>query len=337
MFIKKLGLSLLLAVAFLSCEPEAFSPEDTTPFALKLPEGFPAPAIPEDNALTEARVALGKRLFYDPVLSSDSSISCQSCHRQELAFADDRPISPGVQGRLGFRNSPTLANVAYLSRINKDGGVTKLDLQAIVPIEDHAEMDFSILLAAERLNAMPTYEAAFAKAYGEPASPFTITRALGSFMRTMISGHSRYDIAQQGGAPLSAAEARGEMLFFSSRTQCSTCHSGFNFTQNQFLNNGLYLEYEDGGRHRVTLQEEDMGKFRVPTLRNISVTAPYMHDGSLADLRAVVQHYNQGGKGHANQDPRVKPLGLSEQEQNDLIAFLQTLTDTAFLTDEQFR
>lgn len=329
-------LMLFALLALAACQAEPVSVVDDSPYWLHLPPGFPMPEIPEDNELTEARVALGKRLFYDPVLSADSSISCGSCHKQALAFADDAAISPGIHGRLGFRNSPTLANVAYLGRVNKDGGVAKLDLQAIVPIEDENEMGFSILLAADRLAGLPDYRDDFNRAYGQAPSPFGITRALGAFMRTLISGDSRYDRSEQGQESLSAAELRGQALFFSSRTDCSSCHGGFNFTDDSFRNNGLYETYTDEGRRRVTALDADIGKFRVPSLRNVDRTAPYMHDGSLASLAEVLSHYNAGGSSHANQDPLIRPLGLSPAELEDLEAFLLTLTDEGFLTDPAF-
>ncbi len=328
--------AFLLLLAALGCQKEEPSPMDEAPYVLNLPEGFPYPDIPEDNALTAARVALGKRLFYDPILSADSTISCASCHRQALAFADAAAISPGAGGRLGFRNSPTLANVAYLTLVNKDGGVPKLDLQPLVPIEDHNEMDLSILDAARRLNAHPDYPAAFQRAYGEEATPFTITRALGAFMRILISGNSDFDRHERGEGGLSESALRGRGIFFGERAQCGSCHSGFNFTDNSFFNNGLYDTYADPGRQRATFLPEDEGKFRVPTLRNIALTAPYMHDGSLPTLEAVIAHYDSGGSQHPNKDPRVRPMGLSELEKSDLLAFLQALTDSVFISNPAF-
>ncbi|NRA48764.1 MAG: c-type cytochrome [Phaeodactylibacter sp.] len=332
-----LFLFVFFSLAIVACEEEPGSPVDLTPYELVLPPHFPYPEFPEDNGLTVARVALGKRLFFDTALSVDSTISCGSCHKQSLAFADAIPVSPGVKGRFGFRNSPTLANVAYLSKVNKDGGVPKLDLQALVPIEDHAELSLPILHAAERLNQDPSYVLDFQRAYGEEASPFTITRALGAFQRILISANSKYDKYLQGEVSLNQQEERGRLLFFSERTQCSSCHGGFNFTENGFFNNGLYLEYEDWGRRRVTGLSEDDGVFRVPTLRNIALTAPYMHDGTLADLQAVLQHYNTGGADHPNKDERIRPLELSVQELSDLEAFLHTLTDPAFTTNPRFQ
>ncbi len=309
------------------------------PYTWQLPPGFPAPVDPAENPTTLVKIELGKRLFYDPILSRDSTVSCNSCHKQELAFADNRPISPGVEGRLGLRNAPSLANVAYVSRFNKDGGVPKLDMQAGTPIEDEKEMDQLMRVAAERLNAIPSYQEAFQQAYGRPADAFTITRALAAFERTFISGHSRFDQFEQGASnALNEAELRGRALFFSERTQCSSCHAGFNFTTDEFINNGLYLDYgNDRGRQRVTIQEEDEGKFRVPSLRNVGLTAPYMHDGSLPDLVAVLAHYQAGGQGHPLQDDRIQALDLSEEEISDLIAFLHTLTDEQFISNPVFR
>ncbi|MCB0546691.1 MAG: c-type cytochrome [Phaeodactylibacter sp.] len=335
---KSIGYLLLLLLLVLSaCRPEENSLIDETPYGLELPAGFPYPEIPEDNALTAARVALGKRLFYDPILSEDSTVSCAACHKQALAFADDVPVSPGVKGRLGFRNAPTLANVAYLERLNKDGGVAKLGLQPVVPIEDHNEMNLPLQEAVRRLNGHPDYPEAFLRAYGEQASPFTLTRALASFMRTLISGDSRYDQYVNGkDNALSEAELRGMALFFSERASCSSCHQGFNFTDDSFRNNGLYDVYTDRGRQRITLKEEDVGKFRVPTLRNIALTAPYMHDGSLPSLEAVIEHYSRGGSSHPNKDTLISARQFNEQEKADLAAFLNTLTDTAFIENRAF-
>ncbi|MCB9286744.1 MAG: cytochrome-c peroxidase [Lewinellaceae bacterium] len=330
---------LFLLIAFLlsACQPEKASPMDETPFALEVPAGFPYPDIPEDNALTAARVALGKRLFYDPILSQDSSISCAGCHRQALAFADDVPVSPGVKGRLGFRNAPTLANVAYLERLNKDGGVAKLGLQPVVPIEDHNEMDLLLQEAVRRLNAHPGYPDDFLRAYGKEATPFTLTRALASFMRTLISGNSRYDrYINEDETSMNELEKTGMALFFGEKAECGNCHHGFNFTDNSFRNNGLYATYQDPGRQRITLDAEDIGKFRVPTLRNIALTAPYMHDGSLPTLEAVIEHYDSGGSAHPNKDTLIHPLHLSEAEKRSLIAFLGALTDSTFITNPAF-
>ncbi|HMQ46944.1 MAG TPA: cytochrome c peroxidase [Saprospiraceae bacterium] len=327
----------LLALVFtvLYCTKDSAPPAEDQPYELILPPGFPVPLVPEDNALTVGRVALGKRLFYDPILSRDSSISCATCHKADLAFADSLPITPGVEGRLGFRNAPSLANLAWVSQFNKDGGVAKLDLQPVVPIEDENEMDLSLLKVVDRLNADASYRADFQLAYGDAASAFYLTRALGAFMRTLVSGGAPYDRYKNGQTDALDAEQLAGLALF--ETHCSNCHSGFNLTDNSFQNNGLYDNYQDQGRKRVTSLPEDEGKFRVPSLRNIALTAPYMHDGSLPDLSAVLDHYTSGGSQHPNKSDLIQPFTLSEQERQRLIRFLESLTDRTFVENPAHR
>ncbi len=302
---------------------------DETPLQLILPNGFPPMPIPEDNPLTKAKVALGRKLFYDPVLSIDSSVSCANCHKQHLAFSDDRTVSKGVQGRLGFRNSPTLTNVGYLPLLLKEGGVETLEIQALTPITDHAEMDFTIAGAASRLQKNPEYVKMSFLAYGQAPSPFTITRALAAFQRTMISGNAPADKP----STLSPEALNGKQIFFGDKAKCSQCHSGFNYTNDGFANNGLYETYTDEGRFRLTQNPNDVGSFKIPTLRNIALTAPYMHDGSLASLNEVLDHYQSGGYPHPNKSPLIQPFELTNQERQNLLAFLQALTDNEFVTN----
>ncbi|GJM34260.1 MAG: methylamine utilization protein [Saprospiraceae bacterium] len=335
------GLTGLVLVSLLlfTCKktPKTLTSDEAYP--MHWPENFDPPLIPADNALTTARVALGKRLFFDPILSRDSTVSCNTCHKQEFAFADDLPISPGVEDRLGFRNAPSLANVAWLGVVNRDGGVVKLDLQASVPIEDENEMDFTLLEAADRLNKHPRYVQLCQEAYGRPADPFVITRALGAFQRTLISNNSPYDhyVFQQKTDALTESQIKGMQLFFSEKASCSNCHSGFNLTNNKFENNGLHENYDaDTGRRRVTLKPEDEGKFRVPSLRNVALTAPYMHDGTRQTLESVIEHYNSGGSNHPLKNPLIRPLALSPEEKTDLIHFLESLTDSTFILNSEY-
>lgn len=311
---------------------------DTTRYHLRIPTGFPTPIIPANNKLTVARVELGKRLFYEPLLSLDTSLTCASCHILSKGLADNQAISPGVHGRNGFRNPPTLTNVVYLDKINKDGGVIKLGLQALVPIEDIDEMNLTIGKAASRLADDPTYVEMAQRAYGRDPDAFVISRALAAFQRTMISGNSPYDQYhfQNKKEVLTAQEKRGMNLFFSKKLNCSACHSGFNFTDNSFRNNGLYAEYKDQGRKRVTALEEDRGLFRVPTLRNVGLTFPYMHDGGVATLEDVIDHYASGGVGYKNQSALIKGFQVTKSEKADLIAFLHTLTDSTFVNNDFF-
>lgn len=329
-------LVFVLMLAFMmSCESEYADPFDGP--ALNVPPGFPDPIFPGDNELTPERWALGKRLFFDPVLSRDSSISCASCHQPALAFTDGKSVSEGIEDRPGVRNAPTLANVAYNPYLMVEGGVPTLEMQVPVPIQEHAEFDFNILLIAEKLKKDQSYVEASLEAYGKIPDPFVITRAIACFERTLLSGESRYDAYINGNtSSLNASEKKGMELFFSERLACTKCHGGFTFTNFTFQNNGLYENYTDPGRFRLTGIESDRALFKVPTLRNAGVTAPYMHDGSMHSLEEVVAHYNSGGKNHRHKSEFIKPLSLTIAEQHDLIAFLRTLTDENFLSDPRF-
>lgn len=294
-------------------------------FRLSVPNGFPAPTIPEDNELTWERIELGKKLFFDPILSMDSTISCGSCHKQEFAFADNLAISPGVEDRLGFRNSMSLVNVAYHDFFMREGGVPTLEMQVLAPIQDHNEMSFNIVSIAEKLNLDSTYVKASREAYNRIPDPYVITRAIASFERTMLSGNSDYDKNL-----LNESERQGKDLFFSDELACSSCHGSFLFTNQGIENNGLYAVYEDSGRYRLTHLQEDIGKFKVPTLRNIELTAPYMHNGSLETLEEVITHYAAGGKNHFNQSELISGFSISDEEEQNLINFLHSLTDEEF-------
>ncbi len=221
-------------------------------------------------------------------------------------------------------------NVAYTPIMLRDGGNPTLETQVLVPVETHFEMDFNMALLIERLNMNAEYVAEFQNVFAKNPDAFQITRALASFERTLISGNSTFDKFeyQDDETALSESENRGMQLFFNDKLNCSGCHSGFLFTNNSFQNNGLYNDYSaDSGRARITLLHEDVGKFKVPTLRNISITAPYMHDGSVATLDDVINHYMSGGSGHENQSELIKHFVLNLQEREDLINFLNALTD----------
>lgn len=306
---------------------------------LVVPPGFPDPVFPDGNELTPARWVLGKKLFYDPVMSNDSTISCASCHHAAKAFSDTVAFSPGVAGRPGTRNAPTLTNIGYHPYFTREGGVPTLEMQVLVPIQEHNEFDFNILLIAERLLRDTSYVRMSREAYGRDPDAFVITRSIACFERTLVSGNSRYDrhFFQGESEALTAAEKRGMELFFSEKTDCSRCHGGFNFTNYAFENNGLYTDYTDPGRFRLTEMESDRARFKVPTLRNAALTAPYMHDGSLPTLEAVVEHYDSGGRPHPNKSALIRPLALSAAEKADLVAFLNSLTDEAFVDNPKFR
>jgi cytochrome c peroxidase len=327
----------LLITLFLgiSCGKEVFAPGDT-PFEPYLPAGFPTPVAPTDNGYSPARWKLGKRLFYDPALSRDSSVSCASCHHHGYAFSDTLALSLGVAGRIGTRNAPSLANVAYHPYFLREGGVPTLEMQVAVPVQEHHEFDFNFLLLAGRLSADPSYLALSREAYGRDPDPYVISRALAVFQRSLLSGDSPYDRFRNGGTPLPAEARRGMDLFFSDRTGCAACHGGLLFSTFGLENNGLYAAFADPGRMRLTGLPEDEGRFKVPSLRNVGVTAPYMHDGALATLSDVLEHYRKGGAGHPHQSPLVRTLDLSDRERDELLAFLLTLTDTPFLNNAHF-
>jgi len=291
--------------------------------------------IPADNQLSQARIDLGRKLFYEPLLSSDSSVSCATCHLQEKAFTDGLPISIGVNGALGMRNAPTLANIGYSPLFFHDGGVETLELQAQSPIFAVEEMNFSIAGFLDRIVDDDVYQAMFQEAYEREPDAFGISRAIASFERTMISANSRFDqyYYRNDLSALSESEIRGLNLFLSSETNCESCHQLPLFTNFEFGNIGLYVTYADSGRARITHLAEDRGKFKVPTLRNVEVSGPYMHDGSMQTLEEVVEHFNSGGVNHVNQSGSVQPLALTNQEQEDLVAFLKSLTDQSFLNN----
>ena len=325
---------VLLAGSFGSCQTDEIEPTDFQ----NIPEWFPEMEIPAENQLTKDRIDLGGKLFYDVRLSRDQSISCGSCHKQSLAFAEEIPIAIGVDEQLGLRNTPTLANIGFTDIMFMDGGVMTLELQAQSPIFVHEEFDFTIAEFLDRIEGDAAYERMFRAAYDREPDAFGISRSIAAFERTLISGNSRFDQFEYQGDEnaLSESEKRGRDIFFSSETACTNCHVPPLFTNFEFKNIGLYVNYVDTGRARITTLPEDVGKFKVPTLRNIAQTAPYMHDGSIQTLEDVIEHFNSGGVGHPNQSPLIKPLGLTTQEKEDLVAFLGSLTDEQFLNNPDY-
>lgn len=339
---RNLRVHILLAALVLlvfACKKEANNTPVTTDGGIDVPEGFPPIPFPADNEYSLKRWELGKRLFYDPILSSDSTLSCASCHKAAIAFSDDVAFSTGVKGRAGTRNSPTLTNVAYQPYFTREGGVPTLEMQVLVPIQEHNEFDFNIVLIGERLMQNKEYVAMSWDAYNRPPDYFVITRALAMFERSLISGNSAYDryYFQKNTGALTANEIKGMELFFSPKANCSECHGGFNFSNYAFSNNGLYETYADIGRKRLTNNDADLALFKVPTLRNIALTAPYMHDGSVKTLEEVVEHYNNGGKSHPQKSKLITPLQLTQTEKTQLVAFLKSLTDYDFVNNKKFK
>lgn len=321
---------LILSFVFLCTLLFSWSTKSVTLCKRALPKDFPEMIIPDGNKITKARIALGKKLFFEKRLSFDQTIACNTCHHPKMAFADNRPVTPGVAGRLGTRNAPTLTNVGYNTTYLFDGFLETLEKQAIVPIEEHAEMAFNVVEVMKRLQKDPEYVKMAQKAYKRDIDPYVITRALGTFQRTLVSYQSPYDLNKKGKTKLSASSEKGKDLFFN-QLHCTKCHNGFNFTDFSTQNNGLYPHYADSGRMRVTQLESDRDLFKVPTLRNISLTAPYMHDGSFPTLESVIRHYESGGKNNPNKSSILVPFSLSDEERNNLISFLKDLTDQHFI------
>ncbi len=292
---------------------------------------FPPVVFPEDNTQSDAKFILGKELFYNKKLSRDGSISCATCHKPEFAFGDNLATTPGINNLPGTRNVPSLANVAYHPYFTREGGVPSLEMQVLVPIQEHNEFDFNIVHIVERLKNDVQINEMSLEAYGQEISSFTLVRAIANFEREIISNKSKYDNYLQGNESLSDDEFSGLQLFKSERLNCSSCHHGFDFTDYSFSNNGLYQDYEDIGRYRVTRDSSDIALFKTPSLRNLEFTSPYMHDGSLNTIDEVIDHYENRVQEHPNLDSRIKNFDLSENEKFQLKAFLKTLSDYSLL------
>lgn len=297
-------------------------------FLYQIPPGFPEISIPESNLPDEQRLNLGRKLFFDPILSADSSISCASCHNPRLAFADTVSVSVGTTVALGNRNTPTLVNIGFAPYYLYEGGVKTLEEMVVVPLHSSSEMGLNMRESIRRINQNQTYKEQFLKAYGEQASTYTLTRALAAYQRTLISANSKYDRYINGDKnALNMQEKHGMKLFFSKELACAECHVPPLFTDFGFYNIGIDSLSADKGRYRVTELAEDLGKFKTPTLRNVALTYPYFHHGKIRSLDAVIDVYNRGGNHASNKDPRIKKLGLTAEDKKDLIEFLKALTD----------
>lgn len=298
-----------------------------------------APAF-SDGAVSHerdsARVELGRKLFFDPLLSSDRTVSCASCHKPDRAFADDVAFSLGVDAAKGERNTPTLLNVGGRTSMFWDGRAETLEDQAIFPIENRVEMNLPIAEAVKRLEASDDYKQLFAMAYEGRITPRTIGRALAAFQKTLTSFDTPYDSFNLGDdSAISESAKRGRLLFIG-KAKCADCHSGNDFTSERFRNIGLFdgEKLSDRGRGKITGNPADDGQFKVPTLRNVAVTAPYMHNGMFKTLREVIAYYNEPDTivpGQRGRDASMsEPLRLTTGEMEDLESFLLTLTDRRF-------
>jgi cytochrome c peroxidase len=381
-------LATALAAGLSACSEPSATPADAAPqdaapqdadlgaYVWDLPMGFPQPQVPEDNPMTVDKVELGRHLFYDLRLSGNGTQACASCHLQELAFADGKATPLGSTGEAIPRNSPGLGNVAYYSTLTWPSPLLEhLEQQLLVPLFGERPIELGLTgneeIVLDRLRTDPVYEPLFRAAFPDDADPYAfgnVVDALASFVRTMISGDSPYDRYVYQGAEdaLSESAQRGLGLFFSERLECHHCHGGFlfskavkyegsRFIEKSFANIGLYNldsagSYPAGaqGLFEFTADPLDKGKYRSPSLRNVTLTGPYMHDGSIATLEEVIRHYEAAGRviesgpnagdGRANPNKSNFIIGftLTDQERADVIAFLESLTDPAFLIDPRF-
>jgi cytochrome c peroxidase len=290
-----------------------------------------------DNNEPEDKVALGKLLFFDPILSRDSTISCGSCHRAEYAFADTGAVSLGVQGRKGVRNTQTAMNIIQQPAFFWDGRSKTLEEQALAPIENPLEMDLPLDVALHRLKNSNRYNGYFRKLFNSEPNRDNLSQAIAAFERTLETSDSPFDNWKFTGDSNSVSEAvRKGFAVFNGNGKCVKCHFGSDFTLFEFRNVGLFngKDLNDSGRAVISGDMQDMGKFKTPTLRNVEITTPYMHNGMFKTLRQVIDFYNDPGKivpDGINRDTILaKPLGLTEQEKQDLEAFLLSLTDKRF-------
>ncbi|HZR34830.1 MAG TPA: cytochrome c peroxidase [Nevskia sp.] len=333
---------LLLAVALaavlgaaLPWTRAALAERDTPRF--RVPAGWPAPRYDfAANPVTPAGFALGRRLFYDPILSRDGSIACASCHQQFAAFAHlDHRVSHGIGGVNGRRNAPGLFNLAWQPELMWDGAAHQLETQPVAPISNPLEMGGSLALAVDRLRREPRYPALFERAFGSPGiDSQRLLRALAQFTGSLVSAGSRYDRAQRGELAFTAQEQAGLELF---RQRCAGCHREPLFSDFSYRNNGLDAAPRDAGRAGVSGRAEDRGRFRVPALRNVALTAPYMHDGRYGSLQQVLDHYGGGIQRSPTLDPLLADAApFSPEQRAALLAFLDTLTDEDFVHDPRF-
>lgn len=342
------ALSALLVTVSCKDEPEELTTVnyDDTPYVMNIGD-FPPPEIAVDNPLTVQGVKLGRMLFYETMLSKDGTMSCGSCHRQEHAFSDSNRLSIGVEGLPGKRHAMAVVNMAWnTNEFFWDGRAHLLRDQAILPIQDELEMNETLANVVSKLASEERYANQFKRAFGSTEiTSHKISLALEQFMNSIVSVDSKYDKYLRGEVALTESEERGRELFFAeyneffpatSGADCAHCHSPTNFSNNEYMNNGLDAVITDDGRETVTFNPQDKGKMKVTTLRNIELTSPYMHDGRFTTLEEVVDHYNNGLQASSTLDPALAytmntGLMLDAQDKVDLVAFLKTFTDQTFL------
>jgi cytochrome c peroxidase len=314
-----------------------------TPLHISVP-GFPPLPVPPDNPTTVQGVELGRHLFFDPILSGDSTMACAACHQPAFAFSDPRPFSIGIRGLPGTRNAPSLANVGWNLANFWEGRAATLEAQAVEPVPNHVEMDLPWDTAIARLRRNPRYPPLFQAAFRSPQiDRDRVVQAIAQFERTLVSVGSRYDrfLRDRTRYPLTPSEQQGFRAFFTEKADCFHCHLEVTTTDFGFQNNGLNSVFADPGRYAVTGDPMDMGKFKTPSLRNVALTAPYMHDGRFATLEEVIDHYHHGAVASPTINPFIRTgadtLAMSAVDKANLLAFLRSMTDSSFVSNPAFR
>lgn len=291
------------------------------------PKGLPAVKHPKDNQPTAEKISLGKQLYFDKRLSEDRTISCATCHDPAKGYSNGTPFATGVGGKIGGRSAPSIINAAYYDTQFWDGRAKTLEDQALGPIQNPIEMKMKLDDVVARLNKIDGYKSQFKKVFGTDVTEKGIAKAIAAFERTILSGNAPYDQFKAGDKKAMSESAQRGMKLFFGKAHCSACHTGPNFTDNGFHNIGIGIgkdsKAKDRGRVVVSRLPEDTGSFKTPTLREIARTAPYMHDGSLKTLEAVVEHYNKGGVKNDQLDEEIYALKLTATEKKDLITFLK--------------
>lgn len=327
---------------FSACKPDPdVNAVKIEEFGFKAPANWPAPYYNfENNTLTKAGFDLGHKLFFDPRLSRDNTISCGTCHQPGAAFAhQDHDVSHGIEDKLGNRNSPALFNINWHTSFFWDGGVNHIEVQPINPIQNPVEMDEKLDNIMTKLSADATYKTMFKNAFGdETINSQLMLKALAQFMCMLVSSNSKYDkyVRNEAGGQMNTSELSGLNIY---NAKCASCHKAPLFTDYSYRNNGLPpTAVNDSGRGRITLQAADVYKFKVPSLRNLKYTFPYMHDGRFSTLDKVLDHYATGVFASPTLDPLLQTgIQLSAQERTDLLAFLNTLNDEEFVNDSRFK
>ncbi|MCZ6631795.1 MAG: cytochrome-c peroxidase [bacterium] len=347
---------LIIAIALMLALPlKATSDEPYTP---RIPLGLDGSVyleqIPTHNPLTRSKVALGRYLFFDKRLSKDGTVACGTCHQPRSAFTDGQALPTGIGGQKGQRNAPTILNRVYGKTHFYDGRAASLEDQALLPIQSPSELGNTLENVVATLSAVPGYRTRFKQAFGtEAITPDRIARAIAAFERSLITGESPFDLFEYGGPEGSMSEAaiRGLTVFRGKKTRCPLCHTGFNYTDEDFHNIGLGwdkadltlyektknpddIKHIDPGRYALTKDPNHFGAIKTPTLREVARTAPYMHNGSVKTLEEIVDFYNKGGVPNPFLDEKIKPLNLTDAEKEDLVAFLRALSGTNWLQIE---